>query len=375
MNIPVVLPLIESEELLAAQQALELRWLGMGHYVRDFENELSKYLGLTDRYLALTSTGTAAIHLGLVLARVKPGDEVILPSLNFVATAQAIISLGAEPVFCDILEETLCLDVEAAALLCNDKTRAIISVDYSGHLCDYAAIDRLARKHGLRVIHDAAHSFGSTFGREKVGSFSDICIFSFDPIKTLTCIDAGAIIVKSKEELTQIQEMRVVGVAQQTENLYQNKKFQPREVSRHGYRYHVPNLHAAIGLAQLKKIDRIIESRHDIAKRYTERLGKLPGIRVPASDYSQICPFIYYIRVLDGRRDALREYLADSGIETGLHWRPNHQYTYFLKSKRGSLSTTDRVGDELVTIPFYTCMPIEQQEAVMTAIEKFILCR
>ena len=372
MRIPVVLPLIEAEELLAVREALELRWLGMGHYVQDFENELSKHLGLTDRYVVLTSTGTSALHLGLALAGVQPGDEVILPSLNFVATAQAILSLGAQPVFCDVLDETVCLDAEAAARLCNEKTRAIIPVDYSGHFCDYAAFDRLAQKHGLRIIHDAAHSFGSVFRGRKIGTFSDICMFSFDAIKTVTCIDAGALIVRTKEEQTRLQEMRVVGVAQQTDHLYQNKKLQVRDVNRHGYRYHVPNPHAAIGLAQLKKIDRIIRSRREIANRYTERLGRLPGIRVPAADYSQACPFIYYIRVLNGRRDEIRERLNDIGIETGLHWRPNHQYTYFLKTKKGPMTVTDQLGDELVTIPFYTDMPIEQQNAVIQAIEDLI---
>src|SRR3712207_335115 len=170
-HIPVFAPLLESEELDAAREALELGWLGMGSYVGEFERELAALIEAPDRHVAAVSTGHAALHLGLLLAGVGPGDEVITPSFNNVADFQAILATGAEPVLCDVRDDTLCLDVEKAEELVGPATKAVIATDYACFLCDHDALARLAEREGLRVIHDAAHSLGSRHRGRAVGSF------------------------------------------------------------------------------------------------------------------------------------------------------------------------------------------------------------
>ncbi|MEO5678939.1 MAG: aminotransferase class I/II-fold pyridoxal phosphate-dependent enzyme, partial [Acidimicrobiales bacterium] len=196
MYIPIYKALMESEELEAASVALRRGWLGMGGYVAEFEEAVEKTIGGSRRAVAV-STGYAALHLALIIADLKAGDEVIVPSLTHLADGQAIRAVGAEPVLCDVDDTTLCLDPARVAELVGPRTRAIVSMDYGCHLADHWAIADLASRHGLRVIHDAAHSFGASRGEDMIGSFSDIAMLSFDPVKALSCIDAGVVVVQT----------------------------------------------------------------------------------------------------------------------------------------------------------------------------------
>src|SRR3954464_14330148 len=180
--VPVFEPLLEAEELDAARAALELGWLGMGSYVEQFERELGVVVEAADRHVAAVSTGHAALHLALLLAGVGPGDEVVTPSFNNVADFQAIFATGAEPVLCDVDDSTLCIDVDKAAALVTKATKTVIATDYACMLCDHRGLAEMAERHGLRLIHDAAHSLGSRYEGRAVGSFSDLAVFSFDPV-------------------------------------------------------------------------------------------------------------------------------------------------------------------------------------------------
>lgn len=191
INIPVFKPLIEKEEIEMARESLEMGWLGMGSYVGRFEDSIKEYIQAPDRYVAAVSTGHAALHLGLLSCGIGPGDEVITPSFNNMADFQAILAVGAEPVFCDIRNDTLCIDIEKAEELITPKTKAIIVMDYDCILCEHNHVANFSDKYNLRVIHDAAHSLGSKYEGKMIGSFSDICMFSFDPVKSITCIDGG----------------------------------------------------------------------------------------------------------------------------------------------------------------------------------------
>lgn len=369
--IPMYKPLIEEEEIQAAKEALEMGWLGMGSYVAEFEEAIKQFVQASDRYVAAVSTGTAALHLGLLVAGVGPGDEVITPSFNNVADFQAILAVGAEPVFCDIEDNTLCIDLNKAEELVSPRTKAIIVMDYGCMLCDHDGIAEFSRKHGVRVIHDAAHSFGSKYKGRMVGSFSDICMFSFDPVKNITCIDGGALVVRTEEELKMIHEMRLIGMGQPAEVMYKNQRAWTYDVKRIGFRYHLANLHAAIGLAQLKKIKTIIESRRFAASYLSERLRQIPEVSVPKTDFTDITPFLYYVRVPAAKREAFREHLRNYGVETGIHWQPGHWFSLFKNCRRGDLSVTERVGQEIVSLPLHSCMTTDTLERITNAIESF----
>jgi dTDP-4-amino-4,6-dideoxygalactose transaminase len=370
-EIPVFRPLITNDEIAAATGALELGWLGMGSFVGEFEEALKQYVGADDRYVAAVSTGHAALHLGLMLAGVGPGDEVITPSFNNVTDFQAILATGASPVFCDIDDTTLCIDLKKAEELVTSKTKAVIVMDYDCVLCDHDAVKAFAGKHGLRVIHDAAHSLGSKYKGKKIGSFSDITMFSFDPVKTITCIDGGALVVRTKEEVARLREMRLVGMGQPSEISYQNQRAWTYDVKHLGFRYHMANLHAAIGLAQLRKIDDITASRRQVAQIYNERLAGVSDVRTPASAFEDISPFLYYIRVPRDARDDLRASMKERGIDTGIHWQPGHWFTLFKDCRKGDLSVTDRVGHEILSLPLHSHMDPEDRERVVEGVASF----
>jgi dTDP-4-amino-4,6-dideoxygalactose transaminase len=370
-TVPVYKPLIEQEEIQASIDALELGWLGMGSYVAQFEASLKEFIGNDDRYVAAVSTGHAALHLALLVAGVGPGDEVITPSFNNIADFQAILATGATPVFCDIDDRTLCVDLAKAEELVGPATKAIIAMDYFSHLCDHDGVAQFATERGLRVIHDAAHSFGSKYKGRRIGSFSDICMFSFDPVKTITCIDGGAVVVRTEEELNMVHEMRLIGMGQPSSVMYENRRAWTYDVKRVGFRYHMANLHAAIGLAQMSKIDKISESRRAGSRYYSENLARIPGIRIPETDFNDITPFMYFIRVAENKREPLRAHLSELGIDTGIHWQPGHWFTLFQDYRRGDLSVTDQVGREILSLPLHSSMPNEALDRVISGIRSF----
>ena len=371
--IPVFSPLILDDEFEAARGALEMGWLGMGSYVSKFENAIKEYVQASDRYVAAVSTGHAALHLGLLVAGVGPGDEVITPAFNNIADFQAILAVGARPVFCDIEEDTLCVDLNKAAELISPATKAVVVMDYDCVLCNHNQVADLASRFGLRVIHDAAHAFGSKYDGKMIGSFSDICMFSFDPVKTITCIDGGALIVRTQEELELIHEMRLMGMRQPASLMYQNKRAWTFDVQRLGFRYHMANLHAAIGLAQIDKIGEISESRRFSCRYYSEGLRDIPQVVVPKTDFVDVTPFLYYIRVPESERDALRAYLSEHGVDTGIHWQPGHWFSLLGDCRRGDLSVTDRVGREILSLPLHSLMREETIDQVVSEIRHFFL--
>lgn len=374
-QIPVFKPLIEQEEFDAGRAALELGWLGMGSYVGAFEQGIKDFIDGQDRYVAAVSTGHAAIHLGLLVMGVGPGDEVITPSFNNAADFQAILATGAEPVFCDIEDDSLCIDLDKAAELVSPRTKAIIVMDYDCVLCDHDGVTEFARVHGVRVLHDAAHSFGSRYKGRRIGSFSDVTTFSFDPVKTITCIDGGALVLRSEEELARVHEMRLIGMTQPVEVMYGNERAWTYDMRTLGFRYHMANLHAALGLAQLKKIGRISESRNSACRYYNEQLSDIREVKVPQTDFDGITPFLYYIRVPGDKREALRAHLRERGIDTGIHWQPGHWFTLFKNCRRGDLSVTDRVGHEVLSLPLHSMMKTETLDRVIAGVREFFSAR
>jgi dTDP-4-amino-4,6-dideoxygalactose transaminase len=374
-KIPVFKPLIEAEEIRASREALELGWLGMGAYVGRFEESLKQYLGASERYVVAVSTGHAALHLSMMLADIGPGDEVITPSFNNIADFQAILAVGAEPVFCDIDDATLCIDIAKAEGLVSPRTKAIIAMDYDCILCDHDEVANFSAKHRLRVIHDAAHSLGSTYKSRRVGSFSDICMFSFDPVKTITCIDGGAVVVRTEDERDMLHEMRLIGMAQPSSVMYQNRRAWTYDVRRLGFRYHMANLHAAIGLAQLQKIDHIANSRRSACRRYNARLSRVSAVRVPQTDFAEVTPFLYYVRVPAEARDDLRDYLGKRGIDTGIHWQPGHLFTRFAQFRKGQMTVTEQVGREILSLPLHSSMSGELVDTISDAVISFFADR
>ncbi len=370
-TIPTSWPYISKSEILSARKVLNEGWLGLGSYVEKFEKKLSSYLNLKNRFICCVSTGTDALLMSLFAAKVKRGDEVILPSLNFLACAQSILLCGAKPVFCDVDEKTLCIDVEKLKKLINKKTKAVIAVDYSGNIADYKKLNILKKKYKFKIIQDAAHSFGSVYENKKVGNFSDITIFSFDPIKTITTVDGGAIVVKNLKDLEYLKSIRQLGYSVQPNVAFRDKKKLAYDVKNLGFQNRMSNVHAAIGLAQIDKINSIISKKRNLCKNYNYLFKKNDKVITPFSTYEKVTPFIYYIRVQKKYRDKLRTYLRKKNIYTGLHWYPNHKLTLFRKCKRGDLSVTNKVASELITLPLFYKLEKKEQKYIFNQVQNF----
>lgn len=369
--IPVFKPLLGDEEKIASEKVLDIGWLGMGKNVGEFEDAISKYLKLEDRYAVAVSTGHAALHLALLMMGVGPGDEVITPSFNNAADFQAILATGAEPVLCDIDEDTLNINLDQVETLINSKTKAIIVMDYDCILCDHDRIATIALKYNIRILHDAAHSFGSKYKGKMVGTFSDVTMFSFDPVKTITCLDGGLLIVKTKEEMKLLHEMRLVGMGQPVDVMYQNTRAWTYDMKHLGFRYHMSNMHAAIGLAQLSKMPLIETSRRSACQFYNKYLMGIDGIITPKTNFEDVVPFLYYIRVKNGQRDNLKNFLFEQDIDTGIHWQPGHWFTLLKDSKRGDLSVTNIIGNEILSLPLHSNMDETTLQKIVKGIVSF----
>jgi dTDP-4-amino-4,6-dideoxygalactose transaminase len=368
--VPVFVPAIGIDTLKAVTDALNVGWLGMGAYTKEFEEKIATYLGGGRQVLA-TNTGTSALHLALQLASVGAGDEVITTSFNFVADHQAISATGARVVFCDIREDDLGLDPAKLVELIGPKTKAVLPLHYAGAPCRIDEILEIARRAGLRVIEDATHAFGSHAGGRKIGSFGDITCFSFDPVKIITSIDGGAVVVGRAEDIPTLQQLRFLGIDKDTAERYKNQRAGEYDVVRQGFRYHLTNVNASIGLSQLALVDEFIASRQRACRLYNELLGGIAGVQTPRGDFSGVSPFIYYLRVPADRRLALIEHLKSRGIASGIHFLPAHRFSFYRGARASDLSVTERVSSEIMTLPLHSRMTTELVQRIARDIKAF----
>ena len=370
--IPMWLPHIGPEVIKAATGALEIGYLGLGKATKEFEDALSRYLELDDqRVLISTSSCTAALNCACLLAGAGPGDEVIAPSFTYVAAHQAITATGADVVFCDIEEPTLTVNPDALRELIGERTRAIMVCHYAGLVGRLDEVYEIAAEHGLRVIEDAAHAIGTRRDGKLVGATGDLVCFSFGPVKTMTTLEGGAIVTPNPEELQVLHQLRMLGVDRETEARYQNRRAWEYDVLHQGFRYHLGAIPASIGVAQLALLDEFVRNRQEYCRGYSQRLAGIPGVVTPESDYKDVGPFIYYIRVPAEVRQDLIDFLKQHGIPTGIHFLGAHEFTYYRNARRGDLSVTDRVTREELTLPLWSHMDDSVLDRVATAIGEF----
>jgi len=366
--LPVSRPSIGVEELEEVKTVFDTGWLGLGSKVFEFETRLKEYLGAKN--VIAVNTGTSALHIALDAFGIGEGDEVIVPSLTFCASIQAITALKARPVFCEIDPANLNMNVADVPKRITTKTKAIMPVHYCGNSCDMDALLSIGQKHRILIIEDAAHAFGSTYRGKKVGQFGDVTCFSFDPIKTITCGEGGAVVLPDDDIAEEIRRKRILGIDKDTWHRYKNERSWFYEVTSQGYRYHMSNINAAIGLIQLKKIDAFIERKRNIVGRYHEGLRNLKGVKLLDWDLADAAPFSYIVRILDGRRNEAMDYLEQRGIGTGVHYIANHTQPFFA-AYHAPLPVTEQICSEIMTIPLFFDMHDDDVSRVIEAIADF----
>ncbi len=361
---------IGKEEINAVKEVLEKEYLGMGEEVGIFEKDLSK-LFLRDSICV--SSGTAAVQLAIQACNIGNGDEILVPSMTYVATFQAIKAAGAEPIACDIDENTCLINLKDASSKISKRTKAIIPVHYTGGVGNLDELYSFASKHSLRVIEDAAHAFGTKYKDSLIGSIGDIVCFSFDGIKNITSGEGGCIVTNDPKVAENIKNARLLGVEKDSDKRYNNSRSWNFNVSRQGWRYHMSNIMAAIGIQQLKKFNKFANRRKQIASAYDKLLSSNQNIKFLNRDYKNVVPHIYVVRIKDlNDRDGLREAMFKEGVEIGVHYTPNHFLNYFKSDKKIKLPVTEKVYKEIISLPIHPDINNDDIECVISTLEKLL---
>ena len=362
----------ETEAAAAARVILEDGYLGMGAEVQRFEADVAAYLGVRPDQVIAVNTGTAALHLA-VEAVCAPGDEVLVPSLTFVAGFQAISAARCVPTACDVLEESGCIDLADAATRITERTRAIMPVHYASNPWRLDAVYAFAARHGLRVVEDAAHAFGCSSDGRKIGGFGDVVCFSFDGIKNITCGEGGCIVAFDPEAARICADARLLSVHGDTEKRFSGNRSWDFDVTRQGWRFHMSNIMAAIGRAQLARLEKeFAPARRGLAALYRERLDGVPGLTLFRQDpRCDIVPHIFPVRVTGGRRDGVKAALAAAGIPTGIHYKPNHLLSFYAGG--GPLPVTERLYAELATLPLHPGVGMGEAERICAVLREALL--
>ena len=359
MRIPLSRPSLTQKELTAVGQVFDSGWLGEGAWTASFEHAVAEYVGAP--HVVAVNTGTSALHLALEALGVGPGDEVIVPTFTFVSDPVAVRMCGATPVFADISPETLSLDPEDTARRITERTRVIMPTDYAGRPADVPSLRRIIGNREIRIVRDAAHSFGSLINGRPVGlsQGEDATCFSFDPIKNLTCGEGGAVAVAHGSLARELRERRNLGFRPGVRARSAGSAVAMRGVVSDGFRYHMSNINAAIGLAQFGRLDDLLNGRRQVARWYDELLRGCSEVRRFSRDYTQIVPFIYPVLVDPTVRDELIARFGQEGIHADLRYSLCHQEPLFGPGQP-SLPHAEAVADSLLCLPIYTGLQYEQ---------------
>jgi len=363
---------ISEKEIAAVSEVLREEFLGLGPQVQAFEKELEAYFGNNSHVVSVVN-GTAALQLAIQATGVEAGDEVLVPSLTYVASYQAISATGALPVSCDVNLSDGIINLKDAGKRLTEQTKAIMPVHYTGNAGDLGAIYDFASKHKLRVIEDAAHAFGSEYKNRLIGSEGDVICFSFDGIKNMTCGEGGAIVSSDKQLIEKVKDLRLLGVMKDSEKRYVKQRSWDFQVEEQGWRYHMSDIMASIGRVQLSRFTKEFKSKRvDLYRQYRRLLKNLPGISLfEINVENNIVPHIMAIRVHDGRRDALREHLLSKNIQIGIHYKPNHLLKKFAVST-SKLPNAEQLYLEIMTLPLHVDLTFGQVSEIVNEIKVFL---
>lgn len=370
-NIPLCIPYTGQEEKDAVLQVIDSGWYAHGPKNHEFEAGFAEYLGVKHAYSM--NSCTSALHLAVEGLGIT--GEVILPSFTFVASANAIITGGAQPVFADIDYDTCNIDPESVRRLISPGTQAIMPVHFGGQSADMTAIMKIAVDHGLKVIEDSAETIGGTHQGRLTGTFGVGC-FSFYPTKNLTTGEGGMLTTNDDDLGRKVKALLAHGIDKSTYEREDQEKSWFRSASLIGYNFRMSNILAAIGVEQLKKLPEMNAKRRALAAKLTEELADIPGLKVPVEKPGNKHVYqMYTIRVDPAIRDDFVLQLNARGIGASIHFFPPvHQMLPYMGSqfKKGDLPVTEQVIREIVTLPMYPQMEVEDLTYMVDSIRETI---
>jgi dTDP-4-amino-4,6-dideoxygalactose transaminase len=359
---------VDAELRDAVAEALGSGWWSMGPRVAEFERAFAEFVGR--RHALAVANGTAALHLALLAVKCGPGDEVVLPSLNFVAAANAIAHTGAMPVFCDIRGESdLNLDPEDLAAALGPRTKAVVVLHYGGYACDMDAVRELVGARGIDVVEDAAHAPGATWRGESCGALGRVACFSFFSNKNLPVGEGGMVVTDDEEVAEHVRLLRSHGMTTLTWDRHRGHAG-GYDVLAPGFNYRLDEIRAAMGLVQLSRLPEENAARARIAGRYRSALDGPKGLSMPFGQEGEGTASSHHLAVVllpRGRdRDEVRTLLGERRIQTSVHYPPIHSFTQYREAgERRPLPRTEDVASRLLTLPLYAHMDDAQADAVV----------
>lgn len=378
--LPFALPDINEDEINEVLDSLRSGWLTTGPKTKRFEQNFSAFIGRSVESVAVNSA-TAGLHLALEAVGIGPGDEVITTTHTFTATAEVIRYLGADPVFVDIDPLTFNIDIAKIEQAITSRTKAIIPVHFAGLACDMAAILSIARRHGLKVVEDAAHALPTTYGGQLVGSLaSDATVFSFYATKTITTGEGGMIVTANPEVAARCRTMRLHGISRDAFDRYTSTK--PAwyyEVVAPGFKYNMTDIAASLGIHQLKKAGQFRQRRAEMAAYYDEALRGMPVLLPPHAPEGETHAWHLYVLRLSPEvpitRDRFIELMAEKGIGTSVHFIPLHLHPYWkdrYKLRSADFPVSQSCFECSVSLPLYTKMTNRDLERVISVISEIL---
>lgn len=377
---------IDSEDIKSVRDVMRSDWLTQGPKVRMFEEALCEYAKA--KYAVAVSNGTAALHIACLSSGIKKGDEVVTSPMTFVASSNSILYCGARPVFADIEKSTVNIDPKEIRKRITRKTKAIIPVHFAGLPCDLEEIDSIARKYDLVIIEDAAHALGAEYKKSKIGSckYSDMAIFSFHPVKSITTGEGGVVVTNNKTLYERLLLFRSHGISRN-----QKKLIDPcgllssagqwyYEMQELGFNYRITDFQCAMGISQLKKLDSFISWRRKIASLYTRLLGGTPRLLLPVEkEYSQSAWHLYPVRIYTGRdtlshRKKIFESLRLKGIGVQVHYMPVYLHPFYQKLgfKLGLCPNAEEYYAGTISLPIYPGLKNESVKYIARILKELV---
>lgn len=366
--VPYGRQVIDDADVAAVVDVLRGDWLTTGPAVEAFEQAFARTVDA--RHAVAVSNGTAALHLAMLAAGVGPGDEVVVASMTFAASANCVRYVGADVVFADVRDDTLTIDTDHVAALVTERTSAVVVVDYAGTPGDLDALRALADRHGLVLVEDAAHAPGAEYRGRRVGAIADLTTFSFHPVKHLTTGEGGMVTTDDPDLAARVRKLRNHGI---------ETDFRQREatgtweydVAELGFNYRLPDINCALGLSQLDKLPAFLERRRELAARYAALLADVPVRSLEVPDDREPAWHLYPVRVTGDdvatRRAAAFQHLRDHGVGVNVHYRPVHLHSLYtsLGYEAGICPVAETAYHGLLSLPMWPGLTDESQDRVV----------
>jgi len=367
--IPVFRPSMGKEEANAVKEVIDSGYVICGPRVKEFEKKFAELVGT--KYAIATNSGTASLHLALNALGIS-NSEIISSPITFVSTIHSILYNNSTPIFSDIQKDTLNISPEDVPKKISEKTKAIFAIHYGGHPCEMDELNEVAKEKNLAVIEDAAHASGAEYKEKKAGNLGTIACFSFHGVKNISTGDGGMITTNDKEIAEKLMTLRWLGINKDTYSRENEKKYKwDYDVEELGFKYHMNDIAAAIGLVQLKKLEKLNKKRKEISKAYSDAFSNIPWIEIPVErDYVKSSNHNYVIKVSE--RDKLIEHLNKNEISASVHYRPiYHHKIYKNLGISANCPIAEKTWGKLITLPLFPDLDYVEVEKITAAVKDF----